>query len=115
MEPHGLDLIFDCCGMQEAMDQAVLLIKPGGKIMIVGIPEFGHWKLSTDLTRRKEVGFQNVRRQNDRLQKALDLMTGGEVDPSALITHRFPFEDAGRAYDLVSGYRDSVMKAVIEF
>ncbi len=112
--PEGLDVIFDCCGKQEAMDQAVELIKPGGKIMIVGIPEFGQWKLSTDLTRRKEVGFQNVRRQNNRLHRALELMSEGHVDASHLITHNFAFEDAGRAFDLVSGYGDSVMKAIIE-
>jgi L-iditol 2-dehydrogenase len=114
-EPAGLDIIFECCGKQEAIDQAVELIKPGGRIMIVGIPEFHHWKLSTDLTRRKEVGFQNVRRQNDRLRRAIELMADGDLDASALITHRFAFEDTGRAFDLVSGYGDSVMKAVVEF
>lgn len=111
--PVGLDIIFDCCGMQEAMDQAIRLLKPGGKIMIVGIPEFDFWSLPTDLTRRKEICFQNVRRQNDRLQKAIDLIAEGKMDMSGMVTHRFPFEDAGKAYELVSGYRDGVMKAIV--
>lgn len=114
-EPLELDVVFDCCGKQEAIDQAIDLIKPGGKIMIVGIPEFDNWVLATDLTRRKEICFQNVRRQNDRLQKAIDLIAKGKVDVSPLITHRFSFQDTGKAFDLVSGYRDGVMKAIIEF
>ena len=112
-EPEGLDLVFDCCGMQEAMDQAIELLKPGGKIMIVGIPEFDHWTLPADLARRKEICFQNVRRQNNRLQKAIDLIAGGQLAVENLITHRFDFPESGKAFDLVSGYRDGVMKAII--
>ncbi|HEC42814.1 MAG TPA: hypothetical protein ENI20_08315 [Bacteroides sp.] len=113
-EPLGIDIVFDCCGMQEAMDQGIEILKPGGKIMIVGIPEFDNWILSADLTRRKEVCFQNVRRQNDRMQKAIDLIVESKVDMSSMITHRFPFESAGKAFDIVSGYREGVMKAIIE-
>ncbi len=114
-EPFGLDCVFDCCGKQEAMDQAVALLKPGGKIMIVGIPEFDNWSFATDKTRRKEVGIQNVRRQNDRLQKAIDLIAEGHVNTAQLVTHRFSFPQTKDAYDLVNDYRDGVMKALIEF
>ena len=114
-EPLGLDCIFDCCGKQEAMDQAVELLKPGGKIMIVGIPEFDNWLFPTDKTRRKEMCIQNVRRQNDRLKKAIDLISGGKVDTDQLVTHRFLFPRTNEAFDLVNDYRDGVMKALIEF
>jgi L-iditol 2-dehydrogenase len=112
-EDRGLDTVFDCCGMQDAMNQAVELMKPGGKIIIVGIPEFDYWNLPTDQTRRKEICFQNVRRQNGRLQNAIDLIEDGRVDVKNLITHRFDFPDTGKAFDMVSGYRDGVMKAII--
>jgi L-iditol 2-dehydrogenase len=113
-EPLGFDCIFDCCGKQEAMDQAVEMIKPGGKIMIVGIPEFDNWLFATDKTRRKETCIQNVRRQNDRMQKAIDLIAEGKVDTDQLVTHRFPFLRTNEAFDLVNDYRDGVMKALIE-
>jgi L-iditol 2-dehydrogenase len=35
-----LDVVFACCGKQEAINQAVYILKPGGKLMIIGIPEF---------------------------------------------------------------------------
>jgi len=31
-----------------------------------------------------------------------------------MVTHRFPLQDTGRAFDLVANYRDGVMKAMIE-
>ena len=52
-EPLLLDTVFECCGQQEAMDQAVSLLKPGGKLMIVGIPEFNRWSFSVDELRHK--------------------------------------------------------------
>ena len=37
--PGGMDVVFECCGQQEALDQAIELLKPGGKVMLIGIPE----------------------------------------------------------------------------
>ena len=39
LEPLGLDVVFECAGQQDAIDQAVELLKPGGTLLIVGIPE----------------------------------------------------------------------------
>jgi len=32
-----------------------------------------------------------------------------------MVTHRFPFEHSREAFELVAGYRDGVMKAMIDF
>ncbi|MCP4047344.1 MAG: zinc-binding dehydrogenase [Gammaproteobacteria bacterium] len=38
LEPGGLDVVFECCGKQEALDQAIEMLKPGGKLLLIGIP-----------------------------------------------------------------------------
>lgn len=114
-EPLALDVVFECCGQQEAMDQAVQLLKPGGKVMIIGIPEFDHWSFSTDIIRRKELCFQNVRRQNECVQLTMDMIADGRINVKNLITHHFPFEKTKDAFDLVADYKDGVMKAMIDF
>jgi L-iditol 2-dehydrogenase len=114
-EPQMLDVVFECCGQQDAMDQAIELLKPGGKIMIIGIPEFDHWTLPADVIRRKEIYLQNVRRQNNCVQQTLDMIARGIIDVDKMITHRFPFERTKEAFDMVAEYRDGVMKAMIEF
>ncbi len=90
-DPLGLDIVFECCGQQEALDQAVKLLKPGGKLMVVGIPEFERWSLNVEKTRRKEISLQFVRRQVDCVQLSLDLMSTGKIRIENMITHRFPF------------------------
>ena len=115
LEPNGVDIVFECCGKQEAMDDAIEILKPGGKIVIAGIPEFDNWIIPADVARRKEINFYNVRRQNDCLEQAVDLIAEGDIDPEFLITHNFSFPDAAQAFEIVADYRDGVMKALIQF
>lgn len=114
-EPLGVDVVFECCGQQDAFDQGVELLKPGGKLMVVGIPEFDKWIVAVDKTRRKEITIQFVRRQADCTEKSLDMMMKKEIDVSRMVTHRFHFSKAKEAFDLVADYRDGVMKAMIDF
>jgi L-iditol 2-dehydrogenase len=114
-EPALLDVVFECCGQQEAMDQAIRLLKPGGKLMIIGIPEFERWGFEADTARRRELTIQHVRRQNEALQPVLDMLADGRISIGGMATHRFPFDRAKEAFDLVAGYRDGVMKAMIDF
>ena len=114
-EPEMLDVVFECCGQQEAVDQAIDLLKPGGKLMIIGIPEFDRWAFPVDKMRHKEVTVQNVRRQNETLDETLEMIAKQRVDVNPMATHRFSFDDTKAAFDLVSEYKDGVMKAMIDF
>jgi len=112
--PLGLDVVFECCGQQAAVDDALRLLKPGGTLAMVGIPTVDRISLTIDMARRREVRFQNVRRQNDCIPAALELIERGGLPVQQLHTHTFPFARATEAFDLVANYRDGVIKAVIE-
>jgi L-iditol 2-dehydrogenase len=113
--PLGLDLVFECCGKQEAFDQAIDLLKPGGKLIVVGIPEFDLWSMKVETTRRNEISVQFIRRQVDCVEQTLEMMRNGSINIDNMITHRFPFEKTKEAFDLVAGYKDGVMKVMIDF
>ncbi|MBG0858834.1 MAG: alcohol dehydrogenase catalytic domain-containing protein [Bacteroidales bacterium] len=114
-EPFGLDVVFECCGQQEALDQAIDILKPGGKLMVVGIPEFDFWSVNVEKTRRREISILFVRRQENCTGTALKMMNNGRLDVSRMVTHRFPFGQTKDAFDLVADYKDGVMKAMIYF
>lgn len=113
--PELLDVVFECCGQQEAVDNAVDMLKPGGKLMIIGIPEFNRWSFSVDKMRHKEICVQNVRRQVDCVQPSLDMMADKTIEVDKMVTHRFDFNNTKEAFDLVTEYKDGVMKAMIDF
>jgi L-iditol 2-dehydrogenase len=112
-EPLGMDVVFECCGKQEALDQSIDLLKPGGKLMFIGIPEVDRVSFGCDPIRRKEICIQNVRRQNHCMQAAVDLLSGRRGIMDFALTHRFPFDRSKEAFDLVADYRDGVIKAMI--
>ena len=111
----GLDVVFECCGQQEAFDQATDILKPGGKLVVVGIPEFDRWSMDVENTRRKEISIQFIRRQLDCVEPALEMMKRGIIKVENMVTHRFPFDHTKEAFDLVADYKDGVMKAMIDF
>jgi L-iditol 2-dehydrogenase len=113
IEPLLLDIVYECSGDKEAFVQAVKLLKPGGTLVLVGIPEMDEIPFPIHELRRKEITVMNIRRQAGCTQKAIDLLESGRIDLDAMATHNFPLEETGRAFDLVADYRDGVMKAMI--
>jgi L-iditol 2-dehydrogenase len=113
--PRMIDVVFECCGQQEALDQAIQLLKPGGKLMIIGIPPFARFSFPADDLRRKEIAIQNVRRQNGCDKKAIEVIADSSVKVNHWITHRFDLAQCKEAFDLVAEYRDGVVKAMIHF
>ncbi len=114
-EKTGMDVVFECCGQQEAMDQAIEILKPGGRLIVVGIPEFSYWSVNVEKTRRKEISLQFIRRQVDCVDTALTMMEKNIIRIDNMITHRYPFSKTKEAFDLVAAYGDGVMKAMIDF
>jgi L-iditol 2-dehydrogenase len=114
VEPLMLDMVFECCGQQEAIDQAITLLKPGGKLMIIGIPEVDEYTFPINELRRKEICIQNVRRQNESVHDCLNLLNSRKVDVKPWATHRFKLSETKAAFDLVANYKDGVIKAMID-
>jgi len=113
IEPSLMDAVFECSGDKEAFDHAVKLLKPGGTLALVGIPEFDEVTFPIHELRRKEISIINIRRQAQCTQKAIDLLERKRINMDAMVTHHFPLEETREAFDLVANYRDGVMKAMI--
>lgn len=114
-EPLGLDVVFECCGQQASLDNAVELLRPGGTLVMIGIPEVDRIEFSPDKIRRRELTIVNIRRQRGCVEAALDLIGRRQTAVRDLITHHFPFHQSDAAFELVANYRDGVVKAMVEF
>jgi L-iditol 2-dehydrogenase len=114
VEPLGLDVVFECCGQQEALDQAFDILQPGGLLVIVGTARQDRICFDVDEFRRKELSIKYIRRQNHCVQSAIDLIKSGQANVDFMITHHFPLERTQEAFNLVAGYHDGVIKAVIK-
>lgn len=110
-----LDVVFEASGTQDAVTNAVKILKPGGKLVLVGIPPSAEYTFNMDLMRRKELTVINVRRQNHCVEEAIDLVISGKIDVEKMVTHHFPLEQTPEAFEIVEGYKDGAIKAMIGF
>lgn len=108
-----IDVVFEASGEQEAIDNAAKILKPGGKIVLVGIPASAEFKFNMDLMRRKEITIINVRRQNHCVEEAINLLKTGKIDVGEMVTHNFTLEEIPIVFDMVEGYKDDVIKAIV--
>jgi L-iditol 2-dehydrogenase len=108
-----LDVVFDASGEQDAVDNALRILKPGGRLVLVGIPPDAKYSFDMDLMRRKELTVINVRRQNHCVEEAIELIAGGKVKVREMVTHTFRLEETPAAFKMVAGYHDHVIKAMI--
>jgi L-iditol 2-dehydrogenase len=113
MAPEGMDCVFECAGKPETIDQGIAMLKPAGRLLLVGIPDDERIAFDIHLARRRELVLQNVRRQNRCLQPAIELVAEGKVDVRPLATHHFELTQAQEAFETVAEYRDGVVKAMI--
>jgi len=112
-EPLGVDFAYECAGEQETIDHCTGLLKPGGTLMLVGIPETDRLSFEMNAMRRNELIVRNVRRQNKCVASAIELAASGRIDLDAMVTHHFSMDETGAAFDTVAHYKDNVVKAVI--
>jgi len=112
-EPLGLDVVFECCGQQEALDQSFDLLQPGGLLVMVGTARQDTVSFNVDKFRRKELSIKYIRRQNHCVQTAMDLLGSGQANADFMITHRFSLDRTVEAFELVAEYGDGVIKAMI--
>ena len=111
--PMGFDCIFECAGEQETLDQAVELLAPGGKLIIIGIAEEDRISFDVSPLRRKELTVQEVRRQNGTVAPTIQMVAGGKVDVMPLVTHHLPLDRTQEAFEMAAAYRNGVIKAII--
>lgn len=108
-----LDVVFEASGKQEAVTNAVKILKPGGKLVLVGIPPDAKYTFDMDLMRRKELTVINVRRQNHCVEEAIELVVSGKIEVEKMVTHHFSLEETPQAFEIVEAYKDGAIKAMI--
>jgi len=113
-EPLELDAVFECCGQQTAFDQAVELCKPMGRLVIVGIPETDQIAFAVHDARRKGLVLFSIRRQNECVDPAIDLIRESRIEPDFMITHRFNLDQGAKAFELLADYREGAIKAMVD-
>ncbi len=109
---RGIDIAFEVAGVQDAVDMSIAAVKPGGKVILVGIPDDDKTSFSASIARRKGLTVKLVRRMKHTYPRAIELVSKGLVDVRSIVTHRFALEQADEAFRVAE--RREGLKIMIE-
>ena len=112
IEERGVDVAFEAAGTQDAVDDAFAAVRPGGKVILAGIPGDDRTSFSASIARRKGLTIKLVRRMKHTYPRAIELASKGLVDVRSLVTHRFPLEEAREAFRVAE--RREGLKIIVE-
>jgi 2-desacetyl-2-hydroxyethyl bacteriochlorophyllide A dehydrogenase len=97
-EDRGVDVCIDAVGHADALDTAIRLTRPVGSVQCIGVYA-ERTEVHMGLLWLKAItlrgGQANVIAHVDRV---LAMMSAGVLDPSPLVTHHMPLEQAPEAY-----------------
>jgi L-iditol 2-dehydrogenase len=100
----GVDVAFEAAGTDQAVAAALATARPGGTVVLAGIPGSDLTTFRASTARRKELTLQASRRMRAAdLDRAIALAADGRVELAGLITHRFPLEAAPAAFAALAG------------
>ncbi len=112
------DLVVECAGTDSAINQAMSLCKSGGKILLLGtywagisFPQLTAMMKETTIINSYMYAESNGIRDFD---VATALLSRNPDIAGALITHRFPLNEAVKAFSVACDRKSGAIKAVLE-
>ncbi|MBS7624807.1 NAD(P)-dependent alcohol dehydrogenase [Candidatus Bathyarchaeota archaeon] len=87
----GVDVVIEASGSPKALQQALDVVKPGGRVVLVGYP-LTEVPIFIDIILMKELDIRGVHRYANVFPTAIRLVSSGKVDVKSLVTHVFPLE-----------------------
>ncbi len=107
---EGVDLVVETAGTAPAVEQAVELCRPGGRIVLTGLPHEAT-ELSFFRVVRRELRIIGSMIYQDEFLEAMRLLATGAVRVDRLLTHRFPLAQIQNAF-LTHSLPDSIKVAL---
>ncbi len=96
---RGADYVFDCTGNPAVPSQALASVRRGGKVAVLGLTGGKPSEVDVDRITLDEIDFLGVRSSPNAYPAMIALMRSGAVDVSPLLTHVYPIEKVGRAFE----------------
>jgi D-xylulose reductase len=109
----GVDVIFEASGNEAAISGIFQSLCPGGKVVFIGMP-VNPVPVDIVAAQAKEARLETVFRYANIYPRALSLLGSGKIDVKPLITDRYKFADAIKAFEYAANPQQRSVKIVIE-
>ena len=114
-ESHaGVDVAFETAGSLATCRMSIDAPRPGGVTVLVGLPPDPLVSLDIVGAASREVDIRGLFRYANCYPAAIGLASSGAVNLDALVTHRYPLEQAREAFEFADHEKRTSMKVMID-
>ena len=112
------DVVIEAVGHQhQTINDCLDLVKRGGTVVAFGVPDEKVYPFRfADFFRKNIQLIGSVGQEvHTDVPLAMDMIIQGRINVAPVITHRLPFRDAQRGFDLALSKRDGAIKIIFEY
>jgi L-iditol 2-dehydrogenase len=109
---RGVDVAIEAAGVNDAVETAIDAVRPGGTVVLTGIPGDDRTSFTASAARRKGLTIKITRRMKHAYPRAIQLVQRGMVDVRSIVTREYPLDDFHQAFSAASRWEG--LKTVIK-
>ena len=110
----GFDIVIECCGNSPAVSSALSVVRPGGKVVLVGV-SLGTVTIPTVIAVMSELTLQGaIGYTKDEFQTCIDLMTAKRINVFKFVDDIVSFEDVQKSYERLTSGKDDAIKILVD-
>ncbi len=110
----GFDKVFECCGNEPAVTEAILGVKPGGTVVLVGVST-GPITIPTVISVMSEVKMQGaIAYTTEEFDTCIELIANKKINVQKYIDDVIPFEEAQQAFERLTSGEDEAIKIILK-
>lgn len=110
---EGVDLVVEATNSPDGLEHACRLARRGGRVVVVGIPDGGAYRLEAAIARGRELDIRFSRRSTVELAEALRLLRSGRIDLDPLVTHRIGLDYVPDTFARLARDPDGMLKVLV--
>ena len=111
---EGVDLAIETAGTEITARQAILAVKKGATIVLVGYSKTGEMTLPVGTVLDKELTLKSVFRYRHIYPMAIEAVASGKVNLKGIVTNEFTLDEAPKAMEYSVNNKADIVKAVIK-
>jgi 2-desacetyl-2-hydroxyethyl bacteriochlorophyllide A dehydrogenase len=114
----GCPRVIEAAGEQATLDIASAISAEGGRLVIAGYHQDGPRQVDMQQWNWRGLDVINAHERDPRvalqgLREAMQAVADGRIDPYPLLTHHYPLERIGEAFQTLSRRPDGFLKATV--
>ena len=110
---RGADVVIDCCGISQTVQQSLRVAAPAAKVVLVGLGSDEINGLPLGMLSTKELEVRSIFRYRNLYPTTIAAVASGKIDITGIISNEYPFEETDRAYKETYENAKDVVKGVI--